>query len=209
VHRILFFAMTLLYLVLPFGEAQAQTYEQFYSNLPPTVVTLQGHDPMDTSNRGLLHYRRLYQNGTTAQPHELVGQWNGVNKGIVEIVGYGQFIKDIRPDGNGQVFGDNIQVKQVQANQVRLDGWEPIVDYRANGIERRGSFQLQPPSGRGYFGQGTTFSYADGMNPKKDPARLLVDEVVKIDDQHMLGRAVAKFGPLRIPLAYFVLERRQ
>ena len=55
-----------------------------------------GVDRQATDQHTLLQYRRLYRSGTTPHPAELVGQWNGVNKGIVEIAGYGQFIKDIR-----------------------------------------------------------------------------------------------------------------
>ena len=56
---------------------------------------------------------------------------------------------------------------------------------------------------------GAALSYADGGNAKGDPAELLEDQIVRLDGNHMLGRAVAKFGPIKIPLAYFVLERRQ
>ena len=165
-------------------------------------------DLMATKQHTLLQYRRIYRNGTTPQPHELVGQWNGVNKGIVEIAGYAQFIKDIQFTANGQIFGDNIQVSQVKPGQVRLDGWQPNFDYRTSDYERRGKFHVQPANGRGFFGHGATLSYADGGNPQGDPARLLEDQVVIVDGNHMIGRAVAKFGPFKIPLAYFVLERR-
>ena len=166
-------------------------------------------DLMETNQHTLFQYRRLYRGGTTPQPHELVGQWNGVNKGIVQIAGYGQFIKDIQVSPNGQIFGDNIQVSQVKPGQVRFDGWQPNFDHRTSDYERIGKFQVQTASGRGFFGHGATLSYADGGNPKGDPSRLLLDQVVRIDGNHMLGRAVAKFGPIRIPLAYFVLERRE
>ena len=177
--------------------------------LGPSSRVPRRSDLMATDQHRLLQYRRMYRNGTTPHPAELNGQWNGVNKGIVEIAGYSQFIKDIQVDGCGRGYGDNVQVKQVKAGQVRLNGWQPKYDLRAKDFERRGSFAVQQANGRGFFGHGHTFSYADGNNPAKDPARLLEDQVVKIDDNHMLGRAVAKFGPFKIPLSYFVLERRQ
>ena len=138
---------------------------------------------MATNQHTLLQYRRMYRNGTTPNPHELVGQWNGVNKGIVQIAGYGQFVKDIQVVGNGQIYGDNIQVSQVKPGQVRLDGWQPKFDHRTSDYERRGRFHVQPANGRGFFGHGTTLSYADGGNPQGDPARLLLDQVVRIDEQ--------------------------
>jgi hypothetical protein len=36
---------------------------------------------------------------------------------------------------------------------------------------------------------------------------LIVDKVVKIDENHLLGRAVARIGLVQVPLAYFMLER--
>ena len=126
------------------------------------------------------------------------------------MAGYKQFIKDIKPQ-NGRWQGDNIQVKQVKPDQVRYLGWDPVVKQSNMGYnptyERRGQFALQASSNRGPFGRGVIFSYRNGGNAKNDPANLLEDRVVKIDDNHMIGRATANFGPLRIPLSYFVLER--
>lgn len=160
---------------------------------------------MDTQNFTLLQYRRLFRQGTTPAPHELVGVWRGVNKGIVELAGYRQFIKEITPTGN-VIIGDNIQVHQVSSQMLESMGWQP--KFEPNGeLERRGKFMVQPPQGIGAFRKGIVFSYRDGGNPPGDAARLLVDKVVKLDDDHLLGRATANFGPLQIPLAYFVLER--
>ena len=183
----------------------------YYSHgeLLPSSRNSRQSDVMATDQHTLLQYRRMYRNGTTPHPHELVGQWNGVNKGIVQIAGYGQFIKDIQVGNDGQIFGDNVQTTQVKPGLVRLNGWHPKYDLATKDYERRGKFQVQPPTGRGFFGRGSTFSYRDGGNASNDPARLLSDQVVRIDDHHMLGRAVAKFGPFEIPLAYFVLERTQ
>ncbi len=168
------------------------------------------HDMMDTTGRGLLHYRRIMMQGTTPTPQELSGQWRGVNRGIVQAAGYNQFIKEIKPQ-NGRWQGDNIQVNQVQSHQVRYSGWNPIMKSSTMGYnpaaERKGQFAVQPANQRGVFGHGVVFSYRNGGNAKNDPARLLEDRLVKIDDNHMIGRATANFGPIRIPLSYFVLER--
>ncbi len=196
-------------IVSPAGQYHSPKQYNLDAPLGPSVRVPRGNDLMATDQHRLLQYRRMYRNGTTPHPSELNGQWNGVNKGIVEIAGYGQFIKDIQVDGNGQGYGDNVQVKQVKPGQVRFNGWQPKYDLAAKDYERRGSFAVQRANGRGFFGHGHTFSYADGNNSAKDPARLLEDQVVKIDDNHMLGRAVAKFGPIKIPIAYFVLERRE
>ena len=182
------------------------------SNDPPiTYKQAKNFDVMDISGHGLLHYRRIYSQGTSPQAHELPGQWIGVNRGIVQIAGYNQFIKEINFN-NGQLAGDNIQVKQVPAGKVRQQGWKPKPApqngrYQPDAVERLGKYSVQAPNHRGPFGRGAIFSYRDGGNAKNDPARLLMDRVVKIDDNHMIGRATANFGPVRIPLSYFVLER--
>jgi len=200
-----------------FGTAQSQAQPAFPQGAGPyqRAVNHQGvnyyavvpnapqDDIMDTTGHGLLYYRRKMLQGTTPTPQELNGQWLGVNRGIVEVAGYKQFVKDIRPQ-NGRWQGDNIQVKQVMPRNPIIKpstmGYDPTYD-------RRGQFAVQPPNYRGPFGRGSVFSYRDGGNPKNDPARLLQDRVMKIDDNHMIGRATANFGPIRIPLSYFVLER--
>ncbi len=164
-----------------------------------------GVDMMDTRNFSLLDYRRILVNGETPTAEELCGRWRGVNKGIVTLVGYGQFVKEIGIDGEA-CFGDNVQVHQVSAECLRALGWQPKI--AADGlVERRGKFQIRPANGRGPFGHAATFSYRDGGNPKSDAVRLIVDKVVKVDENHLLGRATARFGLIDIPLAYFMLER--
>ncbi len=172
---------------------------------PQPTCQLVGIDLMDTRNFRLRDYRKMFMGGTTPKLHELKGHWRGVNKGIATMVGYRQFIKEIQPCGS-VYFGDNIQVHQVSSACLRCIGWQPKVD--ADGtIKRHGKFAVQPPNDRGPFGHGVVFSYRDGGNRKSDPARLIVDKVVKIDDNHLLGRAVARLGLIQVPLAYFMLER--
>lgn len=163
-------------------------------------------DIMDTRNFRLIDYRRMFKCGTTPTAEDMVGQWKGVNKGVVELVGFRQFIKEIKPNECG-ISGDNIMVGQVSKDMLRCVGWQPKYDQCSGEVERKGKFAICPPNGCGAFKHGVEFNYRRGGNRKRDPARLLVDKVVKIDDEHLLGRATANFGPLKIPLAYFVLER--
>ena len=51
---------------------------QFQPNLQPAVQ----NDILDTRKYSLLDYRRMFSNGRTPEPHEMVGYWRGVNKGI-------------------------------------------------------------------------------------------------------------------------------
>lgn len=182
--------------------------EQIYQPVvqPQQIAT---NDILDTRNYSLLELRRIFQTGRTPQPHEMVGYWRGVNKGIVELVGYRQFIKEILPSNNGVISGDNIQVGQVNQDLLRSLGWQPKIDPLTGAIERRGKFAIHPSDGRGAFGNGAVFNYRNGGNRLTDPSNVLVDKVVILDANHMLGRATANFGPVQIPLAYFILERIQ
>ena len=215
---VIILSATLLNIVSP-SEANAQGFELGYGytagpSQTPTLgmVRQQSNFPNDladianTSQFSVWDYRRMFRDGVTPLPQDLAGQWQGVNKGIVEIAGYKQFVKDIRPSIGGQLHGDNIMVQQVDPTSVRRTGWHPDFDRRGN-LQRQGKFAVQAPSGRGFFGQAARLSYADGDNPASDPSRLLIDHVVRINEHQLLGRAAAKFGPVQIPLSYFVLER--
>lgn len=164
-------------------------------------------DIMDTRNFTLRDYRKMFSEGRSPTSAELIGQWRGVNKGIVELVGYRQFIKQIVPTAC-DLRGDNILVEQVSNDLLRSMGWAPIAGPPEDGyVSRIGGFQVQEPRGIGKFKHGAVFSYRDGVNPPRDPAKLLVDKVVVLDRNHLLGRVTANFGPVRIPLSYFTLER--
>ena len=164
-------------------------------------------DIMDTRNFSLFDYRKMFREARTPAPQELIGQWRGVNKGIVNLVGYNQFIKEIMPTPC-DIRGDNILVEQVSNDLLRSMGWAPVAGMPEEGyVSRQGFFQIQPPRGKGMFSHGAIFSYRDGQNERKDPVRLLVDKVVVLDRNHLLGRVTANFGLLQIPLSYFTLER--
>lgn len=164
-------------------------------------------DIMDTRNFTLFDYRKMFKEARVPAPHELVGRWRGVNKGIVELVGYRQFVKEIVPTPC-DLRGDNVLVEQVSNDLLRSIGWAPIAGMPEEGyVSRVGAFQIQAPKGRGTFNRGAIFSYRHGDNKRTDPVRLLVDKVVVLDRNHLLGRVTANFGPVHIPLSYFTLER--
>jgi len=166
-------------------------------------------DIMDTRNFTLFDYRKMFAEARKPEAYELVGRWRGVNKGIVELVGYRQFIKEVTPT-QFDLWGDNILVEQVSNEMLRSIGWAPIAGPPEHGyVSRQGFYQVQEPHGIGRFKHGAVFSYRDGANERLDPVRVLVDKVVVLDRNHLLGRATANFGPVRIPLAYFTLERIQ
>ena len=164
-------------------------------------------DIMDTRNFTLFDYRKMFTECRAPQPDELVGRWRGVNKGIVELAGYRQFIKEVTPTPC-DLRGDNIIVEQVSNDLLRSIGWAPVAGMPEEGyVSRVGAFQVQQPHGVGKFKHGAVFNYRAGENKATDPVRLLVDRVVVLDRNHLLGRVTANFGPVRIPLSYFTLER--
>lgn len=175
------------------------------AQLPAGKGEVFSFDYMDPRNFSLRDYRELFQHGATPTNSELHGQWRGVNKGIVTLFGYRQFIKEIQPVGTC-TFGDNIEVHQVSTEVLRCMGWRPKVKDTGE-LQRVGKYAVQPPKGIGIFRHGRHLSYWNGGNAKTDPSKLLVDKVVKLDDNHMLGRVtgLTLVGP--VPLAYFVLER--
>ena len=165
-----------------------------------------GADIMDVRNYRLIDYRRMFMQGRAPSPVELAGSWRGVNKGLVRLIGYKQFIKEIEPRGC-VTFGDNIEVHQVSDDILRCCGWEPKIDRRRGTLRRNGKYKVERPDHRGRFGHGVIFNYRKGGNRKLDPRRMIVDKVVIIDHCHLLGRATVGFGKLRVPVGYFVLER--
>ena len=167
---------------------------------------IMGIDYMDPRNFSLQDYQKLFRSGRTPSDSELHGAWRGVNKGIVTLFGYRQFIKEIKPSGTCS-FGDNIQVHQVSNECLRCFGWQPKIDEKTGEYEREGKFVVRPENRIGIFGRDKILSYRRAGNSATDPAQLLVDKVVKIDENHLLGRVTGMtlIGP--VPLAYFVLER--
>ncbi len=161
---------------------------------------------MKVKNYSLLDYRRMFMTHRAPTSAELQGTWRGVNKGIVRLAGIKQFVKEIQPCGS-VMFGDNIEVNQVSEQMLRCAGWQPKVDRRTGMLKRNGKYMVQSPNFRGPFGHGVTFSYRDGGNRRGDFRRLIVDKVVLLDQDHLLGRASVRIGLIQIPVGYFVLER--
>jgi hypothetical protein len=163
-------------------------------------------DLMKVENFTMWDYRRMFMEHRAPTRCELVGKWRGVNKGLVRMAGVKQFIKEIKPC-RCATFGDNIEVHQVSEKMLRCTGWQPKPDLRNGGWKRNGKYLVQPPNHRGPFGHGVIFSYRDGGNRLTDPTRVIVDKVVLLDHDHLLGRASVRVGLLQMPVGYFVLER--
>jgi hypothetical protein len=169
-----------------------------------TAQNSTAHSTKPAPRIGLLEYRRMMRSGQTPHPSELVGSWKGVNTGIATVAIDKQFIKRFSVVGS-QVYGDNVSVPQSRSRQLP---WRSKHSSHAHIAKKsRGKFMVEPAGGRGAFRHGLRLNYRAGDNRPLDPANLIHDRVVKLDDNRMLGRATVKIGPLQIPVAYFVLER--
>jgi hypothetical protein len=138
-------------------------------------------------------------------PAALHGQWQGINRGMgLSLAGVGQFIKDFDTQASGcdSVIGrgSNILVEQVPIEQLACHGWQPRIDRRTGDFHRRGDFAIVAR-------EATVLDYSMGSNPGWDPARWLVDDLVQVDEDLLLGRAYLQWGRLRVPVSYFTLQR--
>jgi hypothetical protein len=163
--------------------------------------------------------RDLMQKGETPTMAELAGSWQGLNKGVLpSLAGFAGFTKVMQPvgpffsryvaDGGGHPLGigNNQVAAQVTPAAWRSGGWQPIVE--ADGTARkRGFYTVDAPDAQAKLPRAVRLNYARRSENGKDPARLLRDSLVKLDDDHLLGHAVFQLGPLKLPAGYFVLER--
>ena len=163
------------------------------------------HPAMYVACHNLRYYRNLMKCNSAPAPAELAGMWRGVNVGVATLAIDRQFIKEFYYV-NGCLFGDNVSVCQVSDCALLEHGWQPIIDVCTGSWERQGRFAVECPQGRGRFSHGLVLNYAAAGNGR-DPARRIWDQLVKLDDNHMLGRATVRVGLAKVPVAYFVLER--
>lgn len=174
----------------------------------PTIACPACPDPMDVAQYRFIDLRRMLRHGETPSLQELQGRWRGVNKGVATLVIDSQFIKEIHACGC-QTRGENIFVHQVPECELRARGWQPKID-TCTGQERRiGKFAVLEPNCRGPRGHAVTFFYDDPTKSKLNPERWIVDKVVKLDANHMLGRACVRVAGAQVPVAYFILERME
>lgn len=146
---------------------------------------------------------------------QLHGTWKGINKGFgAAFAGITQDVKTFYFCGDG-LHGHNISVHQVPLRQLPCLGWRYQCDPDTCQPKTLGKFvavQTHCPSQcDGCDGTGerltTRLDYTLADNAWYDPSRFLVDRLVMVDQDLLLGRAYAKIGGQEIPVAYFVLFR--
>ncbi len=155
------------------------------------------------SNRELY---RLMETRPAPDLATIAGKWNGINKGVGSaMMGLMQDVKVL--EGEDCVSGYNILVKQVSISDLPCRGWRPELDPKTCKPKTMGNFIAVAPNCCGKLGHTVKLDYTIAENPWFDPSRFLIDELVAIDDDILLGRATANIGKLHVPVAYFVLTR--
>jgi hypothetical protein len=135
---------------------------------------------------------------------ELAGAWNGINKGLgPALAGLTQDVK-VFDDNGCCVRGYNRLVHQVPICKLSCHGWESQIDSATCEPKTMGNFVAIAPQCKC---SPLKLDYTQADNPWYDPSKLLIDDIVKIEPNLLLGRARAQVGIFDIPVAYFVLFR--
>lgn len=137
---------------------------------------------------------------------EMHGVWRGLNKGVgPAMLGIAQFSKEFHTFGTSP-RGNNVTIEQRKPEcWCSRSAWNPLLE--CGELDRHGYFKINCPDGKGPFPHAVELNYGQAPNPFCSPERLLVDKIVKLDDDHLLGFAMIQIGLLKLPGPYFVLER--
>lgn len=136
----------------------------------------------------------------------LDGRWHGINKGVgAAAIGLTQDIKVFSVRGSC-LKGHNVAVHQVGIEQLACRGFQPKINPLTCCEKTMGNFVIQPPC---KTCQPLKLDYTQADNSPLDPSRWLVDELVMIDHDMLLGKAYTKMGQHLMPVAFFVLTRAE
>ena len=147
---------------------------------------------------------RVFAAGTAPDIDALAGfEFRGWNTSwVTGLLGFRKFVKGFFAGTSG-AYGCNSP-----AEQNGLDG-----DWRTKPSDEEPgwyAFYAVDPAATTNPRDAVLLDYGRGHNGF--PAKLLRDHVVRVapgDDDLLLGKAYLAVGPLRIPVSYFVLERRR
>ncbi len=136
----------------------------------------------------------------------LDGRWHGINKGAgAAAIGLTQDIKVFSVSGTCPT-GHNVAVHQVSIDELDCRGFQPKIS-RLTGCEKTmGNFVIIPHT---KSCEPLKLDYTQADNSSLDPSRWLVDELVMIDHDMLLGKAYTKVGQHLMPVAFFVLTRAE
>ena len=151
---------------------------------------------------------RAFVRGGTPALDELLGwEFRGINTQLwalrptARIVGLKKFVKGFLRGEDGRAMGYNCKVAQ------------NATDARWHISPRRFGFYevdtVDPTARDNAYLHAVLLDYGKGGNPRTEPARVLRDYLVQIDEDLYLGKAYYAFGPVRLPSNFFILERHR
>lgn len=134
----------------------------------------------------------------------LEGRWHGINKGVgAAAIGLTQDIKVFSVNGPCPK-GHNVAVHQVALDELDCRGFQPKISPLTCCEKTMGNFVIVAPCATC---EPLKLDYTQAENSPTDPSRWLVDELVMIDHDMLLGKAYVQVGRSRMPVAFFVLVR--
>ena len=163
-----------------------------------------------TAARSPRELESLLVRGDTPSIDALTGyEFRGLNHGpLAGALRIRKFVKGFDRSGGG-AFGFNCR-----ADQNAIDGpWKALPE--DDDAHRFGFFSVTPVDPRARDNthlHAVLLDYGRGQGRPRDPVRALRDYVVRItpgSDDLLLGKAYVAAGPARLPVGFFLLERRR
>ena len=162
---------------------------------------------MKIASKSSVELSQLMDSLPAPSTEELIGTWYGINKGYgAAVAGIHQDVKVFRAYGSS-IKGYNILVEQVEVEELACNGWRPKIDATTCRPKTIGNFVVETCCDATQGREKLLLNYRKASNPKADPSRYLVDELVLVEPGLMLGRARIQLGWLDMPVAYFVLSK--
>ncbi len=202
------------------AHKNAQPILHGYDNVAARVSFLKWNMSSKASEGGLTRCSRALQLASLSafeldslmcrQPapsiDSLHGRWLGINKGVgAAVAGVTQDIKVFDISGNCPK-GHNVAVYQVGIEELDCRGFEPKTNWLTGCEQTMGNFVVVEPCSSC---APVKLDYTQADNKALDPSRRLVDELVMIDSDMLLGKAYIKVGEHLMPVAFFVLVREE
>lgn len=170
----------------------------------PTNIAKQGLSLPTIIGLPRRELKQLMEQCPPIAPAELHGAWRGLSQGaMVAMSGNTQFIKSFCTSCNCP-HGDNVKIEQQPPEcWFSADAWQ----LQSGKLQRHGNYRVNLPNGLTPVPHATELNYLQAKNPKGYRGKRIVDKLVKLDDDLVLGLACIQFGSKRIPMSYFVMER--
>jgi hypothetical protein len=151
---------------------------------------------------------RAFVRGGTPTIDDLLGwEFRGLNtrlwglRATARIVGLKKFVKGFFRGEDGRAMGYNCNAAQNATDARWHIAPRRFASYEVDAVD--------PTARDNAYLHAVLLDYSKAGNPRTDPARVLRDYVVQLDNDLFLGKAYYAFGPARVPSNFFILERHR